>query len=43
MKWHALDDVKRRRLGSQAQEVVTVEEAIRILTEEATPPDLRQA
>ncbi|HZV84411.1 MAG TPA: threonine--tRNA ligase [Brevundimonas sp.] len=30
-----------RRLGSQAQEVVTVEEAIRILTEEATPPDLR--
>lgn len=30
-----------RRLGSQAQEVVTVEEAIRMLTEEATPPDLR--
>ncbi len=30
-----------RRLGSQAQTVVTVEEAIRILTEEATPPDLR--
>ncbi|MDI6624123.1 MAG: threonine--tRNA ligase [Brevundimonas sp.] len=30
-----------RRLGSQAQEVVSVEEAIRILTEEATPPDLR--
>ncbi|GAA0868455.1 threonine--tRNA ligase [Brevundimonas basaltis] len=31
-----------RRLGSQAQEVVTVEEAIRLLTEEATPPDLRR-
>ncbi|MDZ4110745.1 MAG: threonine--tRNA ligase [Brevundimonas sp.] len=31
-----------RRLGSQAQEVVSVEEAIRILTEEATPPDLRR-
>ena len=30
-----------RRLGSQAQEVVTVEEAIRMLMEEATPPDLR--
>ena len=30
-----------RRLGSQAQTVVPVEEAIRILTEEATPPDLR--
>ncbi|HEY1223778.1 MAG TPA: threonine--tRNA ligase [Brevundimonas sp.] len=33
--------VALRRLGSQNQEVVTVEEAIRILTEEATPPDLR--
>jgi threonyl-tRNA synthetase len=31
-----------RRLGSQAQEVVTVEEAIRILTDEATPPDLKR-
>jgi len=30
-----------RRLGSQAQTIVTVEEAIAILTEEATPPDLR--
>lgn len=30
-----------RRLGSQAQTVVSIEEAIRILTEEATPPDLR--
>ena len=34
--------VALRRLGSQAQELVTVEEAIRMLTEEATPPDLRQ-
>jgi threonyl-tRNA synthetase len=33
--------VALRRLGSQAQEVVSVEEAIRMLTEEATPPDLR--
>lgn len=33
--------VALRRLGSQNQELVTVEEAIRILTEEATPPDLR--
>lgn len=31
-----------RRLGSQAQDVVTVEEAIRILTDEATPPDLKR-
>ena len=30
-----------RRLGSQAQSMVTLEEAVRILTEEATPPDLR--
>jgi len=30
-----------RRLGSPAQTVVSVEEAIRMLTEEATPPDLR--
>jgi threonyl-tRNA synthetase len=34
--------VALRRLGSQEQTVLTVEEAIRILTEEATPPDLRQ-
>ncbi|WP_291834616.1 threonine--tRNA ligase [Brevundimonas sp.] len=34
--------VALRRLGSQAQELVTIEEAIRMLTEEATPPDLRQ-
>jgi len=34
-------EVAIRRLGSQAQAVVSVEEAIRILTEEATPPDLR--
>jgi len=32
-----------RRLGSQEQTVVTVEEAIRLLTEEATPPDLKRA
>ena len=30
-----------RRLGSQAQTVVTLEEAVRMLAEEATPPDLR--
>jgi threonyl-tRNA synthetase len=30
-----------RRLGSQEQQVVSVEEAIRLLTGEATPPDLR--
>ena len=34
--------VALRRLGSQGQEIVTVEEAIRVLTEEATPPDLRR-
>ena len=31
-----------RRLGSQAQEIVSVAEAIRILTDEATPPDLKR-
>lgn len=35
--------VALRRLGSQAQELVSVEEAIRILTDEATPPDLKRA
>ncbi|MEJ0066816.1 MAG: threonine--tRNA ligase [Caulobacteraceae bacterium] len=30
-----------RRLGSQAQTVVTLEEAVKILSAEATPPDLR--
>lgn len=35
-------EVAIRRLGSQAQTVVSIEEAIRILTEEATPPDLRK-
>jgi threonyl-tRNA synthetase len=30
-----------RRLGSQAQTVVTLEEAVRMLKEEATPPDMR--
>jgi threonyl-tRNA synthetase len=34
--------VALRRLGSQAQEIVSIEEAIRILTEEATPPDLKR-
>jgi threonyl-tRNA synthetase len=34
-------EVALRRLGSQAQQVVSIEEAIRILTEEATPPDLK--
>ncbi|MBB4154949.1 threonyl-tRNA synthetase [Sphingomonas jinjuensis] len=32
-----------RRLGSQAQEIVTLEEAIAMLTREATPPDLSRA
>ncbi|NBB14678.1 threonine--tRNA ligase [Caulobacter sp. SLTY] len=31
-----------RRLGSQDQTIVTVEEAIALLTAEATPPDLRR-
>ena len=30
-----------RRLGSQEQTVVTLEEAVAMLTAEATPPDLR--
>ena len=30
-----------RRLGSQAQQIMTVDEAIAMLVEEATPPDLR--
>ncbi|HEY2707442.1 MAG TPA: threonine--tRNA ligase [Caulobacteraceae bacterium] len=30
-----------RRLGSQAQTVVTLDEAVKLLTAEATPPDLR--
>ena len=34
-------EVAIRRLGSQAQTVVTIEEAIRLLTGEATPPDMR--
>jgi threonyl-tRNA synthetase len=32
-----------RRLGSQAQTVLTLDEAARLLAEEATPPDLREA
>ena len=35
-------EVAIRRLGSQDQTVVSVEEAIRILTDEATPPDLKR-
>jgi threonyl-tRNA synthetase len=35
------DKVALRRFGSQAQTVVTLDEAVRMLTEEATPPDLR--
>lgn len=31
-----------RRLGSQGQEIVTLDEAIAILAEEATPPDLKR-
>jgi len=30
-----------RRLGSQRQEVMNIEEAIKVLSEEASPPDLR--
>jgi threonyl-tRNA synthetase len=33
--------VALRRLGSQAQEVVTLDEAVAALAKEATPPDLR--
>ncbi len=38
------DEVKLalRRLGSQGQEIVTVDEAIAALTDEATPPDLKR-
>ncbi|MGE7207348.1 threonine--tRNA ligase [Sphingomonas sp. NPDC019816] len=32
-----------RRLGSQAQEIMTLDDAIAMLREEATPPDLRVA
>ena len=35
--------VALRRLGSQAQEVLTIDAAIAALTAEATPPDLRPA
>jgi threonyl-tRNA synthetase len=35
--------VSVRRLGSQAQQVMTLGEAIRMLAAEAVPPDLRQA
>ncbi|CAN5212347.1 threonine--tRNA ligase [soil metagenome] len=35
-------EVAIRKLGSQAQQVVSIEDAIRILTDEATPPDLKK-
>ncbi|MCJ7788440.1 MAG: threonine--tRNA ligase [Methyloceanibacter sp.] len=35
--------VSVRRLGSQKQEVITLDAAVRMLTGEAIPPDLRQA
>ena len=35
-------EVAIRRLGSQEQTVVSLDEAVRLLTEEATPPDLRR-
>jgi threonyl-tRNA synthetase len=34
--------VALRRLGSDAQQIVSLEEAARLLAEEATPPDLRK-
>ena len=34
--------VALRRLGSQGQEILSVEEAIKALTDEATPPDLKR-
>jgi threonyl-tRNA synthetase len=33
-------EVAIRRLGSQEQTVVSLDEAVRLLTGEATPPDL---
>jgi threonyl-tRNA synthetase len=35
--------VALRRLGSQAQEVASLDEAVRALITEATPPDLRRS
>jgi threonyl-tRNA synthetase len=35
--------VSVRRLGSQEQHVMTLDAAIRMLTDEAVPPDLREA
>jgi threonyl-tRNA synthetase len=35
--------VSVRRLGSQAQQVMTLDAAVRMLVDEAVPPDLRQA
>ena len=34
--------VALRRLGSDAQEVLSLEEAVKLLTADATPPDLRR-
>jgi threonyl-tRNA synthetase len=34
--------VALRRLGSQAQEVVSLDEAVRVLADEAAPPDLKR-
>ncbi|RZJ94350.1 MAG: threonine--tRNA ligase, partial [Brevundimonas sp.] len=34
--------VALRRLGSQAQELLTLDEAMAVLTTEALPPDLRR-
>ena len=35
--------VSVRRLGSQKQEVMTLDDAVKMLVDEAVPPDLRQA
>jgi threonyl-tRNA synthetase len=35
--------VSVRRLGSQEQQVMTLDAAIRMLADEAVPPDLREA
>jgi threonyl-tRNA synthetase len=35
--------VSVRRLGSQGQQVMTLDEAVRVLVDEAVPPDLREA
>jgi len=35
--------VSVRRLGSQKQEVMTLDDAVKILVDEAVPPDQRKA